>query len=83
MQPPTIVSWNVRGLLGGGRVHDCQRLVKDFQLDMCGLLETKLNSDSLSDSVICRNINLFPFEHSCHNFDISPGGRILVKWNSS
>lgn len=64
-----------------GRLCDCKCLIHQNNLAFLCLVETKLNS--LSSDIITSNITLFPSEQSFYNFDTHPGGRILLKWNSS
>lgn len=43
----------------------------------------KLNLASLSSFSASKSLHFFPNEHTVHNFNLSDGGRNLVKWNSN
>lgn len=72
--------WNVRGLSAVGRISDCLRIIKDNNLDLLCLLETKIQSDLYYCPLPHQLYNLFNSEYFVSNFDCSPGDRIWIKW---
>lgn len=66
-----------------GRLRDCDRIIKEFHLDMLYLLGTKINPDSLLTPTVLNRLTLFPNEGSCDNFSSSAGGCIWLKWNTA
>lgn len=72
-----IASWNVRGLNSDPRQKGVKVLVNDHNLDIIGLLETKLNDERL------RSFLRFYFRGWNHvnNFATHDAGRIFVLWN--
>lgn len=80
---PSLACWNVSGLMITGRIWDWFCLIRDHKLDFLCLLETKTHSPSYSNFHKSKTLALFPFEENYDNFDSSPSGRILLKWNSS
>ncbi|PKA52785.1 hypothetical protein AXF42_Ash001766 [Apostasia shenzhenica] len=72
---PNILLWNTRGWHLHAKVDECRSLINDHHLDIVCLVETTPLDQQL-----------LPFQiHSgeTHNFNISIGGRILIKWNAS
>lgn len=74
-----IASWNVRGLNSVPTQKGVRSLVKEHNIDIIGLLETKLNDARL------RNFVRFRFRgwNQTNNFAIHGAGRILVLWDPS
>lgn len=73
-----IASWNVRGFSNHHTQIEVANLIKRQQLDVLGILETKL--EELED---LHNIMEHQFAgwYGAHNFDHTPGGRIALLWN--
>ncbi|KAL3646608.1 hypothetical protein CASFOL_009575 [Castilleja foliolosa] len=74
-----IVSWNIRGLSTASRQKGVKALVVSHNVDIVGLLETKLDDNRL------RSFMTFHFSgwNQVNNFDTHVAGRILVLWNPS
>ncbi|KAL0347780.1 UNVERIFIED_CONTAM: hypothetical protein Scaly_1794000 [Sesamum calycinum] len=69
--------WNVRGFNRPLKHNGVAHLIKNNQLCLLGILETKL-----ATSAIARIINrTFPGWCQTNNFDVITGGRILIIWN--
>ncbi|KAK4380971.1 hypothetical protein Sango_3012900 [Sesamum angolense] len=69
--------WNVRGFNRPLKHNGVAHLIKNNQLCLLGILETKLTT-----SAIARIINrTFPGWCQTNNFDVIVGGRILIIWN--
>lgn len=57
--------------------------MNDNHIDVMCLLETKIRSFSPSNILDSRNFQIFKIEDSFHNFNETPNGLILVKWNAA
>ncbi|KAL0923655.1 hypothetical protein M5K25_007721 [Dendrobium thyrsiflorum] len=76
-------AWNIRGFNRPDKVLSCKRLVASFKLDMICILENRIHLSSMLDPFFETSHQIFQFENSCHNFDLTPSGRIWIKWNAS
>lgn len=70
--------WNVRSLNGRLTQNKVPALCKQHNIDIFGLLETKISKDKISDVMHWkfRKYNFYT------NHDIVKGGRIVIIWNS-
>ncbi|KAL0440099.1 UNVERIFIED_CONTAM: hypothetical protein Slati_2492900 [Sesamum latifolium] len=75
--PMKIGFWNVRGFNWPLKRNGVAHLVKDNQLCLLGILETKLTAPAIT-KILHRS-----FRGWCHthNFDTIAGGRMLIIWN--
>ncbi|KAL0371934.1 UNVERIFIED_CONTAM: hypothetical protein Scaly_0875000 [Sesamum calycinum] len=69
--------WNVKGLNRPLKQNGVAHLIKNNQLCLLGILETKLAATAIP-KIIHR---LFPGWCQANNFDAIVGGRILIIWN--
>ncbi|KAL0284293.1 UNVERIFIED_CONTAM: Retrovirus-related Pol polyprotein from type-2 retrotransposable element R2DM [Sesamum angustifolium] len=69
--------WNVRGFNRPLKQNGVAHLIKNNQLCLLGILETKLAATAIP-KIINR---LFPGWCQANNFDAIAGGRILIIWN--
>ncbi|KAL0909424.1 hypothetical protein M5K25_020294 [Dendrobium thyrsiflorum] len=60
---------NISGFNHTDNILCCKHLVDSFKLDMTLFFDI--------------SHQIFPYENSCHNFDLTPSGRIWVKWNTN
>lgn len=74
-----ITTSNIQGLNSPAKQKGVQSLVRKHSIDVLGLVETKFNLVNASFFMK----NYFPDWSFSHNFDIAPGGRILLIWDSS
>lgn len=70
-------TWNVRGLHKPQKQAAVRELVRNKKVDLLGLVETKLSFSSLRILLS----NHFAGWNVINNFDLVPGGRILLLWN--
>lgn len=69
-----IACWNVRGLNGPLTQNKVAALCKRHNIDIFGLLETKVKKDKISD-IMCRKFRRWAF---FSNHDTAEGGRIVI-----
>lgn len=74
-----MTSWNVGGILVGGRLNGYKRLIKNFHLVLFYLMNTKLSSDFFQDLSHSHKLRLFLVEDSVNNFGWGYGGKTLIK----
>jgi exonuclease III len=54
-----IYSWNVRGLNSSLKQHEVANLMRRNRMDICGLLETKLNSSFFVAEIQVEELEVF------------------------
>lgn len=69
---------NVRGLNSPPTQEAVATFLKRHRLDVFGILETKIEDLANLHQIL---IERFGGWHATHNFECTPGGRILVLWN--
>ncbi|XP_073060321.1 uncharacterized protein [Primulina eburnea] len=72
-----VACWNVRGLHKPLKQKSVQSLMHTRKIDVIGILESKLDEQSLSSMMRIR----FPGMKVIHNFCLNTRGRICVVWN--
>jgi len=73
----SLMIWNVRGM-GRTPTHNAlKKLVREHEVAIAGLVETKLSLQTI-DEVVNK---ILPGWNHIHNFEICHGGRIVVAWN--
>ena len=71
-----IASWNIRGFSKALKHNGVNHLIKKHEIDILGLLETKISLDNLHWIMY----NKFP-NWEMVNISVHGAGRILVLWN--
>lgn len=74
-----ILFWNVRGLVNPRKQDEIRNLIKQKDISIFGVLETRLKATTLSNFMK----NKFTNWKCAHNFDTFLGGRIVVVWDPS
>lgn len=74
-----IATWNIRGFNKPLKQNEVKTLIQKHTIDICGLLETKLNANRL-DFVMRSKFAEF---NQVNNFHLHGCGRMLVLWNPS
>ncbi|CAA0839627.1 Unknown protein, partial [Striga hermonthica] len=72
-----IASWNIRGFNGPLEQDEVVNLIRRNNIDVLGLLETKIDTRRLS-LFMDRRLPGWAF---CENFDVVDRGRIAILWN--
>lgn len=72
-----IASWNIRGAHKPSKQLEIKNLIKQYDINLLGICETKLDSEATrkAKATIMNNWNVD------HNLEFAPYGRIMVIWN--